>query len=258
MTSIFYFSNLVDRYKGTAILWCVLRTASGKQDFSMSTISNMLGVKEATIRKYLNNKTFFRGWYRMSKDSYRVYLVSIKKLKQDGYKLGTKFESLNTSIMPLVIESRLASTLQLQRAARKNEIKKQKLGKTGYKSLIKHDSLFDNDGQLLINRQGAMFYSVKSNIMFVDSTINVAGVTQKTIAKDISRCVATIRKSLAHTDKVRLYGFKPEYYMHHKEAQFLDNEEGTSNTKAFYKFKNYTFKALPTVYYPSMDLLGRY
>lgn len=264
MSSAFYFSNLIDRYKGPALLWCILRSPMGRQDFNMSTIASMMNVKSATIRHYLNSNLFFRAWYRLGKDKYRVYLRGLKVIRSlvsntDDRKsvFGTKFESTNFSLKPVLLEARLATTLQLQRSARKNQIRSNKKKKVN-KYIAKHVTFFDENGAPLINRPGVMHYSSKSNSMFLDSTVNVAGVTQKTIASCLNRSIPTIRKSLQHADKVRLFGFKPDYYIHHQEAQFIDSEEGTNNAKAYYKYKNFTFKPFPTVYNHCIDLLGRY
>jgi len=65
--SQFYFSNLVDRYKLSAILWCALRCKEGKVDVNINDLASTYNVDVKTVRKHLNNSCFFRSCYRLSK-----------------------------------------------------------------------------------------------------------------------------------------------------------------------------------------------
>lgn len=252
----FYFSNLVDRYKLSAILWCALRNKVGHVTININDLASLFNVKAKTIRKHLNDKRFFRSCYRTSKNTFTIYLVSIKVIRTVT-KLGVKWECSHTNVKDIVQEARLAATLGLQKRLRKAKIRKNRATNVKTK-VVRHDVLFNNNGQVLSNAKHLLHYSKKSNIMFMSSNFDVSGATQSVIGKELKRCNSTIRKALKSTSKVRLYKFSPEYYIQEKEAQFIDSEEGTKTSGSYYKFRGYTFKACPTVYYPCIDLLGYY
>jgi hypothetical protein len=253
----FYFSNLVDRYKLSAILWCALRNKVGHITVNINELASLFNVKAKTIRKHLNDKRFFRSCYRTSKNTFTIYLVSIKVIRAVT-RLGVKWECSYTNVKDIVQEARLATTLGLQKRLRKAKIRKNRATNVKTK-VVRHDVLFDNNGNLLSNaNKQVMHYSKKSNILFINSATDVSGATQSVIGKELKRCNSTIRSALKSASKVRLYRFSPEYYMQEKEAQFIDSEEGTKTSGGYYKFRNYTFKACPTVYYPCIDLLGYY
>ena len=254
----FYFSNLIDRYKLSAILWCALRNEVGHTVVNINELASIFNVKVKTVKKHLTNKLFFRSCNRVGKNLYSIYLVSIKKLRKAHHiKLGVKWECSCTTIRDIVQEARLATTLGLQKRLRKAKIRKNRATNNKAK-VIKHEVLFDNNGILLSNAKQAIHYSKKTNIMFINSSVDISGATQQVRGKELNRCNATIRKALKGTSKVRLYKFAPEYYMWEQEAQFIDSEEGTNTRGSYYKFRNYTYKACPTVYYPCLDLLGYY
>lgn len=252
----FYFSNLVDRYKLSAILWCALRNKVGHITININELASIYNVKAKTIRKHLADTRFFRSCYRTSKNTFTIYLVSIKVIRAIT-RLGVKWECSYTNVKDIVQEARLATTLGLQKRLRKAKIRKNKATNVKTK-VVRHNVLFDNNGNLLSNAKQVMHYSKKSNIMFINSTADISGATQSVIGKELNRCNSTIRRALKGTSKVRLYRFSPEYYMQEKEARFIDSEEGTKTSGSYYKFKGYTFKACPTVYYPCIDLLGYY
>lgn len=256
--STFYFSNLVDRYKLSAILWCALRCEEGRQDISIVELAAHFGVKVQTIRKHLNNKMFFRCFVRLSKNVYRVYLTGIKQLKQQDLRLGVKWESTLVRVTDLVQEARHVATLGLQKRLRRSRIFKNRQQKKQVKTL-NSVAMFTSDGTPITNATWVLHSSKKTQpTLFVCSSVDISGATQPVIAKELNRHPNTIRTALRNVQKVRVFKFAPEYYMHYKEHVFLDAEQGTSNRYSYYKYGNYTFKACPTQYYPCIDLCGFY
>ncbi len=252
-----YFSNLVDRYKLSAILWCCLRNESGHTIININELAALFNVKAKTVRQHLNNKLFFRSCIRVSKNTYSIYLVSIKVIRSNT-KLGVKWECSCTSIKDIVQEARLATTLGLQRRLRKAKIKKNKKDNNKAK-VVRHVDLFNSDGTPLINAKGVMFVSQKKGTtMFMTSSVDISGASHAVIGAELNRHSNTIRRALKSTTRIRMYRFSPEYYMQHREAQFIDMEEGSNTRGNYYKYRNYTYKACPNVYYPSLDLLGYY
>jgi len=257
----------------------MLRSGRGLATVSLAGLARMLCVSEATIRVYLNNPLFFRGWYRVAPDTYKVYLVGLKKIQAQA-SIGTKFESLHTKLTDVLLEARLARTLYLQRAARRAAVKthkatqapksskRRKRGSIKGQQPLTHGSFFDENGNPLTINHGANHISVKGSTttVFLSKDAIYSGVTQKTIAKVFGRSVATIRKALRNTAKVRLYQFKPEFHLKRLEAQFTEaesfgsygNAEDSKPSKYYYRYGNYTYAPLPTAYYGAIDLLGHY
>lgn len=256
----FYFSNLIDRYKLSGILWCALRNNVGHTIVNINELASLFNVKVKTVKKHLTNKLFFRSCNRVDKNLYSIYLVSIKKLREAQHiKLGVKWECSVTAIRDIVQEARLATTLGLQKRLRKAKIRNNKRYNNKAK-VVRHVDLFNNDGTPLTNATGVIYLSQKNNktTMFMASSIDISGASQDTIGKELNRHPHTIRRALGSANKIRMYRFSPEYYMWQQEAQFIDMEEGGNTRGSFYKYRNYTYKACPNVYYPSLDLLGYY
>ena len=290
--SYFYYSNLVDKYKGPAVLWCMLRSvpqqaSAGKALMSITEYAIKLEVTKDTIKTYLKDTRFFRSAIatKENNDIYSVYLVSGKKVleqlekeqqsedspaldKNGDYRLGVKFESVLTKVKDIVKESRLAITLYLQKRARK--AKKYTLTKIQKKTktrVINHYSFFNQDNTPANNTSGAMFNLLKKDdtrdngfktTIFLGSDSTYAGVTLETIAKVLGRSMSTITRSLKKVAKIRLYQFNPSYYKERKEQEFLKSEGQDNTFGKYYKFKNFTFKALPNCYYPCINILGSY
>lgn len=256
----FYFSNLIDRYKLSGILWCALRNKVGHRIININELASLFNVKVKTVRKHLTNTRFFRSCNRVSKSLYSVYLVSIKKLREDQHiKLGVKWESSCNSIKDLVQEARLATTLGLQKRLRRAKIKRNRRDNNKAK-VVKHVDLFNNDGTPLTNATGVMYLSQKNNktTMFMASSIDISGASHAVISAELNRHSHTIRRALSSSNRIRMYRFSPEYYIWQQEAKFIDMEEGSNTKGNYYKYRNYTYKACPNVYYPLLDLAGYY
>lgn len=290
--SYFYYSNLVDRYKGPAVLWCMLRSvpqqaSAGKALMSITEYAIKLEVTKETVKTYLKDTRFFRAAFatKENNDIYCVYLVSGKKVLEQlekeqqnensptlndksEFRFGVKFESVLTRVKDIVKECRLAITLYLQRRARK--AKKYTLTKIQKKTktrVINHYSFFNQDNTPTNNASGALFSMLKKDdtrdngfktTIFLGSGSTYAGVTLETIAKVLGRSMSTITRSLKKVAKIRLYQFNPSYYKERKEQEFLKSEGQENTFGKYYKFKNFTFKALPNCYYPCIDILGSY
>ena len=231
------FSNVIEKFKGAGYLWCLLRRNSGRQIFSLLGLANLMQVKETTIKRYLQNKELFRSYKKLDADTFEVYLTSIKKLP---YGAGVKF----------------ATTIHLQRCARKSSIQKQKQQKKKIlrKRFINHTDLFDDilpaTNDCGVNR--IIFKSTKS--VFIGTESNYSGVSLKTLSKVTGKSEATIRKSLKYAPKLRV--FKETSKETYNEAYFFDAETFANSSKRFYQFRGTFFEPLPNAYDPIIPILS--
>jgi hypothetical protein len=247
------FSNVIEKFKGAGYLWCLLRRNSGRQIFSLLGLANLMQVKETTIKRYLQNKELFRSYKKLDADTFEVYLTSIKKLP---YGAGVKFEMVSASLASILNWSRLATTIHLQRCARKSSIQKQKQQKKKIlrKRFINHTDLFDDilpaTNDCGVNR--IIFKSTKS--VFIGTESNYSGVSLKTLSKVTGKSEATIRKSLKYAPKLRV--FKETSKETYNEAYFFDAETFANSSKRFYQFRGTFFEPLPNAYDPIIPILS--
>jgi hypothetical protein len=120
------------------------------------------------------------------------------------------------------------------------------------------ETFFTKEGVPSPDTKGSLHVSTKGNVprVFMGSDYTHAGASLEGISKRMGRSVSTLQRYLRHSKKVRVLHYHPSYYVHAREAEFLDNEEGGNESGLYYRYKGMYFKGMTNVYYPELSLCG--